>query len=88
MTVILDIPDEIASELAVAGQDLSRAALEALALEGYRRGTLTQLHVGHLLGISRIQAEDFLAEHLALYDYEPGELRREAQALANLDKAR
>lgn len=88
MTVILDIPDEIASELTVAGQDLSRAALEALALEGYRRGTLTQLHVSHLLGMSRIQAEDFLAEYLALYDYEPGELRREAQALADLHKTR
>jgi hypothetical protein len=74
MTVILDIPDEIASELAVAGQDLSRAALEALALEGYRRGALTQLHVGHL--------DAGNSEH-----YEPGELRREAQALANLDKA-
>ena len=83
----LEIPDEIASELAVAGQELPRTALEALALEGYRRGTLSQLHVGHLLGISRIQAEDFLAEHLALYAYEPGELRREAQALANLHKA-
>ncbi|HXB70554.1 MAG TPA: UPF0175 family protein [Candidatus Acidoferrales bacterium] len=88
MTVILDIPDEIASELAVAGQDLSRAALEALALEGYRRGTLTQLHVSQLLGMSRIQAEDFLAEYLALYDYEPSELRREAEALADFQKTR
>jgi len=84
MTVTLDIPDEIARELAAAGQELSRAALEALALEGYRRGTLTQLHVGRLLDLSRIQTEDFLAEHLALYDYEPTELRREAEALARL----
>jgi hypothetical protein len=84
MTVTLDIPDEIARELAAAGQELSRAALEALALEGYRRGALTQLHVGSLLGLSRIQTEDFLAEHLALYDYEPAELRREAEALARL----
>jgi len=45
VTVTLDIPDEIARELAVAGQELSRAALEALALEGYRRGALSQLHV-------------------------------------------
>jgi len=84
VTVTLDIPDEIARELAVAGQELSRAALEALALEGYRRGALSQLHVGHLLGLSRIQIEDFLAEHLALYNYDPAELRREAEALARL----
>jgi len=84
VTVTLDIPDEIARELAVAGQELSRAALEALALEGYRRGAITQRHVGHLLGLTRIQTEDFLAERLALYDYDPAELRREAEALARL----
>ena len=66
------------------GWRLSQAALEGLALEGYRQGTLTQLHVGRLLGLSRIQTEDFLAEHLALYDCEPAELRREAEALARL----
>ena len=60
MTVTLDIPDEIARELAAAGEELSHAALEGLALGGYRRGTLTQLHVGRLLGLTRIQAEDFL----------------------------
>jgi len=84
MTVTIEIPDEIARELAAAGEELSHAALEGLALEGYRRGTLTQLHVGRLLGLTRIQAEDFLAEHLALYDYDPAELRREADALAKL----
>jgi len=84
MTLTLDLPDEIAAQLAAAGQELSRAAVEALAIEGYRRGALTQLHVGHLLGMSRIQAEDFLAEHIAVYDYDPAELRREAEALAKL----
>ena len=84
MTLTLDIPDEIAAQLATAVQDLPRAALEALAIEGYRRGALTQLHVEHLLGMSRIQAEDFLAEHLPVYDYDPAELRREAEALAKL----
>ena len=63
MTVVLDIPDEIAGQLAAAGQDLSRAALEALALEAYRRGALTQLQVGQLLGLPRLQTEDFLAQH-------------------------
>ena len=84
MTVTLDIPDEIARQLAATTQDVSRTALEALALEGYRRRALTQLHVGRLLGMSRIQTEDFLAQSLALYDYEPAELKREAEALAGL----
>ena len=83
MKVTLDIPDEIAAQLRTYGRDISRAALEALALYGYRRGMLTQLHVGQLLGLSRIEAEDFLAQHLDLYDYESAELRREAEALAD-----
>jgi len=37
-----------------------------------------------LLALSRTQTEDFLAEHLALYDDESGELQREADALASL----
>jgi hypothetical protein len=84
MTVTIEIPDEIAAELTAAGPELSRAAVEGLALEGYRRGVLTQFQVGQLLGLSRIQAEDFLAEHLALYDYEPAELQRESEALSKL----
>ena len=55
-----------------------------MALESFRLGRLTQVQVGRLLGLSRIEAEDFLAEHLDLYDYEPDELRREAEALSRL----
>lgn len=84
MTVTLDIPDEIAAQLTTSGEELSRTALEALALEAYRRSALTQLQVGQLLGLSRIETEDFLAQHADLYDYDPAELEREAQALAKL----
>ena len=82
--VVIDIPDEIAAQLTAGGRELSRTALEALALEGYRLGTLNQLQVGRLLGLSRMETEDFLAEHADLYDFDPSELSREAQALANL----
>ncbi len=89
MKVTLDIPDEIAVQLAAPGQELSRAALEALALDGYRRSLISQHEVGHLLGLSRIETEDFLARHADLYDYDPVELQRETDALAQLpDKKR
>lgn len=84
--VTLNIPDEIAAQLKAYGQDISRAALEALAVDGYRRGMLTQLQVGQLLGLSRIEAEDFLTQHVDLCDYESSELQREADALAHLPK--
>ncbi len=82
--VTIDIPDEIAAQLTAGGRELSRTAVEALALEAYRLGTLTQLQVGHLLGLTRIETEDFLARHADLYDFDPSELRREAQTLASL----
>ena len=62
MEVTLHIPDEIARRLA-AGGDVSRRAMEALALEGYREQTLTLLQVSEMLGLSRVETEDFLGQH-------------------------
>lgn len=80
MIVTLDLPDDIAQALASRG-DLSRRALEALAVDGYRQEALTQLQVGKLLGLSRIETEDFLAQHVDLFNYDPKELKREAELL-------
>ena len=41
MQVTLEIPDEMADWLASKERSLSRAALEALAIEGYRSGSLS-----------------------------------------------
>jgi len=45
MEITLHIPDYIAKRLSAAGGDVSRRALEALALEGYREQTLTLYQV-------------------------------------------
>jgi len=84
MEITIHIPDDLARSLGQAGADLSRRTLEALAVDGYRRGSLTQLQVGPLLGLSRVETEDFLARHVDLYDYDPGELDREARAFEKL----
>lgn len=64
MTVTLQLPDGAATTLQNAWEDLSQAALESLAVEGYRSGKLSCAEVGSLLGhTSRWQAEDFLAAH-------------------------
>lgn len=80
MVLTLDLPDDIARALAEHG-DLRRPALEAIAIKGYQDQRLTQRQVGELLGLNRIETEDFLAAHLDLYDYDPAELRREAESL-------
>jgi predicted HTH domain antitoxin len=84
MEITIHIPDDLARSLGQVGGDLSRRTLEALAIDGYRRGSLTQLQVGQLLGLSRIETEDLLAGHVALYDYDPAELDREARAFEKL----
>jgi hypothetical protein len=82
MVVTLHLPDSIARALSDhSDRDLTRRALEAIAVIGYREQRLTQKQVGELLGLSRIQTEDFLVAHLALYDYDPSELTREAEQL-------
>lgn len=83
MTVTLNLPDDIAQALASQG-DLSRRALEALAIDGYRQRTLTQAQVGRLLGLARIETEKFLARHVDLYDYSTAELEAEADLLHRL----
>jgi predicted HTH domain antitoxin len=79
MEVTLHIPDDIAKRLSAAGGDVSRRALEAVALEGYREQTLTLYQVSEMLGLSRVETEDFLGRHnvpLAVID--EADLDREA----------
>jgi len=62
MEITFRIPDHVAHRLAAAG-DVSRRALEALALEGYRDQSLTLYQVSEMLGLSRVETEDFLGHH-------------------------
>ncbi len=63
MEITLHIPDEVAKRLSAAGEDLSRRAIEAIAIEGYREQILTLYQVSEMLGFSRIETEDFLGRH-------------------------
>jgi predicted HTH domain antitoxin len=62
MEVSLSIPDEIAKQLNAAGE-LSRLALEGLAVEGYRHEVLSLGEVAELLAISVYEADGFLKSH-------------------------
>jgi hypothetical protein len=82
-TLTLELPDDIAQALSAHG-DLSRRALEALVVDGYRQKTLTQAQVGRVLGLARIATEKFLAQYVDLYDYSMTELEAEANLLHRL----
>lgn len=64
MKMVLEIPDDVAASLGKSDSALTQAALEAIAIEGYRGGTLSVRQVRSLLGhASRWQTEDFLSSH-------------------------
>jgi len=60
MKIAVEVPEDIAKRLELAWRDVSRCTLEALAVEGYRDGTLSREQVGRILGLSFGETEAFL----------------------------
>jgi hypothetical protein len=70
MQLTLDLPDELSAALAVPGEDLNRAAIEAIALEAYQEHKLTTAQLRRLLGFeSRYELDGFLKQHEVWLDY-------------------
>jgi uncharacterized protein YgbK (DUF1537 family) len=85
MNLIVQIPDDVAQRLAAAGGDLSRRALEALALEEYRLGHLTKPELRRLLGFGTRDALDgFLKARDVFEPYSLDDLERERRDLRRL----
>jgi Uncharacterised protein family (UPF0175) len=81
MRLAIELPQDIGQELQAKWKDLPRAALEAIALEGYRSGALTEPQVRRMLGFeSRMQANAFLKEHGAYYEYSQAEIEDEIES--------
>ena len=80
MQVTLNLPEDIAHELEARFQDLPRAALESLALEGYRSGALTEFQVRRLLGFqTRLEVDGFLKSHGVYLNYTLEDLDRDTE---------
>jgi hypothetical protein len=76
--ITLDLPQDVADDLRAKWGDLPRAALESLALEGYRSGALTHAQLRRLLGFgSRTQADAFLKQHGVYFDYTLDDLEQD-----------
>ena len=71
MSVTLDISEDTQRALEQAfGQGLSRAALEALAIEGYRLGKLSTYQIQTLLGFEdRWETQDWLGKRGICLNY-------------------
>jgi predicted HTH domain antitoxin len=79
--IAVDVPEEIANRLENAWRDVSRGALEAVALEGYRDGTLSRGEIGQLLGFSLWETEAFLKQRQAYLQYTEEDLGLDRRAL-------
>lgn len=65
MQLSVELPDSLAHQMLLDGDQGNRRALEILALDSYASGKLSQGQVGELLGLSFQQTEEFLKAHHA-----------------------
>lgn len=87
IAITVEIPESVAAKLGVGKKDLSRTALEAIALEGYRSDCLTGFQVMEMLGLeTRLELDAFLKAHRIDLEYSLEDLEREHAALDRLLK--
>jgi hypothetical protein len=85
MHLMVEIPDDLAQRLAAAGGDLSRPALEALAIEECKLGRLTHPELRRLLGFNtHYELDGFLKAHGIFEPYTLDDLERERRDLERL----
>lgn len=87
MDVQLQIPDDVAHTLQNEQPDLSRAALEALALEGYRKQRLSEAQLRRMLGFrTRLQVHEFLKAHKVYLNYSVHDLEHDLESLKHFEE--
>jgi hypothetical protein len=85
MRIWLDLPDDFVAQLAEKGQDLPRAALEALAIDAYRMNRISGYQLGQLLDIpSRYELDGFLKHYEVSLEYTIEDFEREGATSARL----
>ena len=87
MNVAIEIPDDIGRVLAAQAGGVSRAVLEAVAIEAYRSNAITSAQVQQMLGMrSRWETESFLRRAEAYHDYTMDDLERDITAIRDASR--
>jgi hypothetical protein len=85
MKITLDIPDNIATQIADSRETLTRRSLELLAIEAYCKGNIGAGEVRQLLGFtSRWETYTFLAKEQAEPPYSEADLENDRATLNTL----
>jgi predicted HTH domain antitoxin len=83
MQILIQIPDEIAQALSADCPNLSQVAIEALAMEGYRKGLLSEHQLQKMLDLkTRMQVHAFLKENRVPLNYSLADLDQDLKSLA------
>jgi hypothetical protein len=89
MHVTLEVPEDLVRHFAGDANGVSRAALEALALEGLRSGKLTTSQARRLSGIqSRYEIDGFLKAHEFFLTTTIEDVRRDTQTAIGVHQMR
>jgi Uncharacterised protein family (UPF0175) len=82
MQLQLDIPEDVLQSLARGDGESERAALEAVALEGYRSRRLSEEQVRRMLGFeNRFDVHAFLKANGTYLNYDLAELEKDIATL-------
>lgn len=85
MQITIELPEEIGQQLQIEWGDLSRRALEALAVKAYQDGVMTPAEIQQLLHLpSRWDTEEFLKRSRAYLDYTEEDLAEDVNTIENL----
>lgn len=85
MELTVQIPDELAGRMGSSASDISRRALEALALEEFKNGRLTKAELRRLIGFgTRYRLDGFLKSHGVYEDYTMEDFETDRNTLKQL----
>lgn len=86
MQLTLDLPEEVLKALSTPGQDISRAAFEAIVLEAYRERKLSTSQLRRILGFeSRYELDGFLKQHEVWLEYNWQDLEQDRETHRRLN---
>ncbi len=85
MQVTFEVPEDVARALLANQPTIDRAAIEAIAAEGYRSGLLSESQLKRLLGLpSRFAVHDWLRDRRIPYQYTEADLASDLTTLSEL----
>src|SRR5580658_9889888 len=84
MQVTVDLPDEVARRLAEKQPDLTRAVLEAIAIEAVRDQVISTGKAAEMLGVSRNTMDGILKNAQVYLEYSLDDLERDRETHRHL----